>query len=135
MRAAEGLAETADIANGPYPNRGRSPRARAQPQEYVPAPLASRPGPDTQAPAACQCGAARVTPLPDESGAAPARLAHLYLCEGLSTYGIAQLTGLDRQRVTRLLHRAGVPLRPRGAGGDPPRPRRPDQPYLGLDPG
>jgi hypothetical protein len=34
MRAAEGLAETADIANGPYPNPGRSPRARAQPLEF-----------------------------------------------------------------------------------------------------
>ena len=35
---------------------------------------------------------------------------------GLSTYGIGELTGLDRQRVTRMLRRAGVPLRPRGAG-------------------
>jgi hypothetical protein len=61
-----------------------------------------------------------------------ARLAHLYLCEGLSTYGIAQLTGLGRQHVTRLLHRAGVPLRPRGAGGTRPGQRRPDPPYLGL---
>lgn len=91
-----------------------------------------RPDVPKPAPAACQCGAARVTPLPDESGAAPARLAHLYLCEGLSTYGIAQLTGLDRQRVTRLLHRSGVPLRPRGAGGTRPGQRRPDPPYLGL---
>jgi hypothetical protein len=46
----------------------------------------------------------------------PERLAHLYLCRGLSTYRIAELTGLDRQRVTRALRRAGVPLRPRGAG-------------------
>jgi hypothetical protein len=85
-----------------------------------------------QVPAACQCGDARVSRLPDDGGAGAPRLAHLYLCVGLSTYGIAQLTGLDRQRVTRLLHRAGVPLRPRGAGGTRPGQRRPDPPYLGL---
>jgi hypothetical protein len=34
----------------------------------------------------------------------------------MSTYQIAGLTGLDRQRVTRALHQVGVPLRPRGAG-------------------
>lgn len=44
------------------------------------------------------------------------RLAHLYLCCGLSTYRIAELAGQDRQRVTRTLHRAGVALRSRGAG-------------------
>jgi hypothetical protein len=32
----------------------------------------------------------------------PGRLAHLYLCLGLSTYGIAGLSGIERQRVTRL---------------------------------
>jgi len=46
----------------------------------------------------------------------PGWLAHLYLCQGLSTYSIAERTGLGRQRVTRMLHRAGVPLRPRGVG-------------------
>ncbi len=46
----------------------------------------------------------------------PERLAHLYSCLELSTYRIAELTGLDRQRVTRTLRRAGVPVRPRGAG-------------------
>jgi hypothetical protein len=84
------------------------------------------------APAACQCGDAGVSPPPDDRGAGASRLAHLYLCEELSTYGIAQLTGVDRQRVTRLLHRAGVPLRPRGAGGTRPGQRRPDPPDLGL---
>jgi hypothetical protein len=46
----------------------------------------------------------------------PGLLAHLYLCLGLSTYRIAARTGIDRQRVTRALRRAGVPLRPRGIG-------------------
>jgi len=49
-------------------------------------------------------------------GADPVWLAHLYRCRGLSTYAIGELTGLDRQRVARVLHKAGVPLRPRGAG-------------------
>jgi hypothetical protein len=40
------------------------------------------------------------------------------------------VTGLDRQRVTRLLRRAGVPLRPRGAGGVRPERRRGDPPDL-----
>jgi hypothetical protein len=83
-------------------------------------------------PAACRYAAPQASPLPNQGGAAASRLAHLYLCEGFSTYGIAQLTGLDRQRVTRLLHRAGVPLRPRGAGGTRPGQRRPDPLYLGL---
>jgi hypothetical protein len=60
----------------------------------------------------------------------PERLAHLYLCRQLSTYRIAQLTGLDRQRVTRTLHRAGVPLRARGAGRLRPLRRRADPPNL-----
>jgi len=46
----------------------------------------------------------------------PGLLAHLYLCLGLSTYRIAARTGIDRQRVTRALRKAGVPLHPRGAG-------------------
>ena len=41
---------------------------------------------------------------------------HLYQCLGLSTYAIAERAGVDRQRVTRVLRKAGVPLRPRGAG-------------------
>ena len=38
------------------------------------------------------------------------------MCLALSTYEIADRTGLDRQQVTRILRKAGVPLRPRGAG-------------------
>jgi hypothetical protein len=60
----------------------------------------------------------------------PGRLAHLYLCRGLSTYRIAELTGLDRQRVTRALHRADVPLRARGAGRLRPLRRLADPPGL-----
>src|SRR6266581_533100 len=57
---------------------------------------------------ACQCIGERSAPLTDP---VLSRLAHLYLCEELSTYHIAELTGLDRQKVTRQLRRAGVPLR------------------------
>jgi hypothetical protein len=46
----------------------------------------------------------------------PERAAHLYACQGLSTYRIADLVGIGRQRVTRVLHRAGVPVKPRGGG-------------------
>ena len=47
---------------------------------------------------------------------------HLYVCQGLSTYRIAEVVGIDRQRIGRLLAKAGVPVKPRGAG----RPRQPD---------
>ena len=77
-------------------------------------------------PDTCRCRTAGPGPEAGQDGAAPARLAHLYLCEELSTYRIAQLTGLDRQRVTRLLRRTGVQLRPRGAGGTRPERRRGD---------
>jgi hypothetical protein len=68
----------------------------------------------------CPCRSAGADPVtwPYEVGLE--RLAHLYQCEGLSTYRIAELTGSERQRVTRILRRAGVPLRPRGAGGRRP---------------
>jgi len=46
----------------------------------------------------------------------PERIVHLYGCRGLSTYRIAAVVGISRQRVTRTLHRAGVPVRPRGSG-------------------
>lgn len=46
----------------------------------------------------------------------PERVAHLYTCRALSTYQIAAVTGIGRQRVTRLLRRAGVAVKPRGAG-------------------
>jgi hypothetical protein len=59
----------------------------------------------------------------------PAWLTHLYLCRELSTYAIGEATGLDRQRVTRMLRKAGAPLRPRGAGRLRPL-RRDDPPGL-----
>jgi DNA-binding CsgD family transcriptional regulator len=62
----------------------------------------------------------------------PGWLAHLYLSHGLSTYQIAARAGIDRQRVTRALRKAGVPLRPRGAGRLRPelRPGPPDLPRI-----
>lgn len=66
--------------------------------------------------------------VPPGDALEPGWLAHLYLRHGLSTYQIAAREGTDRQQVTRALRKAGVPLRPRGAGrlrpvrrsGDPP---------------
>ena len=58
------------------------------------------------------------------------RMTHLYLCEQQSTYRIAQITGIDRQRVTRLLRKASVPLRRSGAGATQPPRRRGDPPNL-----
>lgn len=65
---------------------------------------------------------------PPDGGVDPAYLARLYECEGLSTYQIAEFTGIDRQRVTRALHRIGVPLRSRGAGRRRPTRRQGDPP-------
>jgi hypothetical protein len=45
-----------------------------------------------------------------------AAVTYLYEREGMSTYRIGELVGMDRQRVGRLLRRTGVPLKPRGAG-------------------
>jgi hypothetical protein len=87
--------------------------------------FACMPGDSLAAPCAyCSAGT-------EGDAAAPEWLAHLYTCRGLSTYRIAGLTGLDRQRVTRALHRAGVPVRPRGAGRLRPV-RRPSDP-AGLE--
>jgi len=46
----------------------------------------------------------------------PERAVHLYACQGLSTYKIAAITGIGRQRITRLLRKAGISVKPRGAG-------------------
>ncbi len=43
-------------------------------------------------------------------------ISHLYVCQGMSTYRIGELAGISRQRVSRLLVRAGVPVKARGAG-------------------
>lgn len=91
------------------------------------------PGPAAAAPrdgGGCPCGAGALVALPGPGEVRPAWLAHLYVCEGLSTYRVGQLAGLDRQRVTRLLRRAGVPLRPRGAGGARPQTRSADLPGM-----
>jgi hypothetical protein len=44
------------------------------------------------------------------------RAAHLYLCQMLSTYKIAAITGIDRQRIAGLLHETGITVKPSGAG-------------------
>ncbi len=56
-------------------------------------------------------------------------VSHLYLCEGLSTYRIGAATGIDRQRVGHMLARAGVPVKPKGAG----RRRAVDEDRAALD--
>jgi hypothetical protein len=53
-----------------------------------------------------------------------AQAVHLYQCHRWSTYRIAEVVGLPRQRLARLLRTAGVALRRRGAGGQ--RPQRPE---------
>lgn len=54
--------------------------------------------------------------IPGNSADIAELVSHLYLCEGLSTYRISAATGLDRQRVGRMLAKSGVPVKPRGAG-------------------
>jgi hypothetical protein len=46
----------------------------------------------------------------------PERIAHLYACQLLSTYRIAQITGDNRQRIGRMLRQAGIAVKPRGGG-------------------
>lgn len=46
----------------------------------------------------------------------PERIAHLYCCQGLSTYRIAAIVKVSRQRAARMLHASGVPVKPKGAG-------------------
>ena len=54
----------------------------------------------------------------------PKRVAHLYTCQELSTYRIAGLVGVSRQRVTRMLHRAEVTVKPQGYRAAPRQRRR-----------
>lgn len=46
----------------------------------------------------------------------PERATHLYTCQMLSTRKIAVIIGADRGRTARLLHEAGITVKPRGAG-------------------
>jgi hypothetical protein len=91
--------------------------------------LATGGTPGTEVVPACRyCHEGQGTP-PADDVPDPAWLTHLYLCRGLSTYAIGEATGLDRQRVTRMLRKAGASLRPRGAGRLRPL-RRDDPPGL-----
>jgi hypothetical protein len=56
-------------------------------------------------------------------------VSHLYVSHELSSYRIAGIVGIDRQRVGRLLAKAGVAVKPRGAG----RPRQPSAEQAKLD--
>ena len=58
------------------------------------------------------------TGCPEDLPSAPVteRAAHLYDCQMLSTYKIAAITGIDRQRIAGLLHKSGVSVKPNGAG-------------------
>jgi hypothetical protein len=70
----------------------------------------------------CLHPAAQARPASDADLAGPPgadlaeQICHLYLCQGLSTYRIAAIAGISRQRVGRMLRRTGVPVKPRGAG-------------------
>lgn len=60
-------------------------------------------------------------PVPGQPGvlshvSMAALISHLYDCQGQSTYEISKMVGISRQRVGRLLDKAGVPVKPRGAG-------------------
>jgi len=79
---------------------------------------------------ACDCAVSHRGVNAAAVDAESAYLTHLYACEGLSTYRIAELTSIDRQRVARALRRAGVRLRPRGAGRHRPTRRRDDPPDI-----
>lgn len=90
--------------------------------------------PAVGAPPPCAwCGdadASAPVPAPVRAEPEPGWLAHLYRCRGLSTYAIAERAGIDRQRVTRMLRKAGVPLRSRGAGRRRPERRAAGQPSM-----
>src|SRR5580700_5791391 len=113
-----GPPSNAVIANGPCPTRAGG-RLFMQ-DRYIPLPAVP-----------CAYCAGRLGQELTADNWPPQRLVHLYLCRELSTYRIAELTGLDRQRVTRVLHRAGVPVRSRGVGRLRPVRRRTDPPDLG----
>jgi hypothetical protein len=124
------------------PNNQQRPRPAAASQAAAteasasPAATKAKAGPADAAvtisvPADCPCRHAVTSwPAGPDAAALTGQLTHLYLCEELSTYAIGRITGMNRQRVTRRLHRAGVPLRPRGAGRPRPERRPGDPPQL-----
>lgn len=66
----------------------------------------------------CLAGSGRAESCPPDLPDAPVleRVAHLYACQLLSTYRIARITGDSRQRVNRMLRKAGITVQPRGTG-------------------
>lgn len=119
MPTAEGLAVTdrGDTANGPCLTAEATALSHVCPAGCCPHPSSSG-----AAPAGGGGSCSPVPPLargcpPDLPAAGlPDRVIHLYACQGLSTYRIGDITGIGRQRVTRILHRAGVTVKPQGAG-------------------
>ena len=79
-------------------------------------PHAGDPVPSAAAGGGSGASAAAGCPPDVPRAALPERVAHLYACQGLSTYRIGDVVGIGRQRVTRLLHRAGVAVKARGSG-------------------
>jgi hypothetical protein len=84
-----------------------------------------------QSPPAGMCPHAVALPPQPRQGTVPGdrpdaslvdRVSHLYECEQLSTYRVAEVVGINRQRVGRILRKAGIVVKPRGAG----RRRQPD---------
>ncbi len=98
------MASTCAYSSGWRPMPGREGPRCANPP-VLPEP-AEEPGVLPRSP-----GARRADRTADEI---VSEVVSLYVDDGLSTYRIGEQLGIDRQRVTRILHRAGVPVAPRG---------------------
>lgn len=114
--AANGPCLTAEASGVTHCLAGCCPHAFRAPGSTPRTPIPGVPGVPSHG------GAAGCPPdVPDAP--LPERVVHLYMCQELSTYRVGEIVGIGRQRVTRLLHQLGAPVKPRGAG----RPRRDPQ--------